>query len=171
MEYRSPIFSVNLASDADLAIERKVYQYDHGIKLRLTGINQLPQLHYATETMRTSIVDVPMREENDYVSEVPDGILTQAEPVHVYVYIEDESSGLTVRHLKLDVIPRAKPSSSEYTPEQKTAWDAIVSQFNGIDGEIDMTIFADAIVQAEAIKDEVEFSVNQTDGNLYMVSP
>lgn len=40
MEYRSPIFSVNLASDADIAMERKVYQYDHGIKLQLTGINE-----------------------------------------------------------------------------------------------------------------------------------
>lgn len=40
MEYRSPIFPVDLANDADLAIERKVYQYDHGIKLQLTGINE-----------------------------------------------------------------------------------------------------------------------------------
>lgn len=85
--------------------------------------------------MRTSIVDVPALENGVYVSEVPDGILTQAEPIHVYVYIEDEDAGLTVKHFQLTVIPRAKPSSSEYTPAQRSAWDALISQFNSLDGE------------------------------------
>lgn len=169
MEYRSPIFPVDLANDADLAIERKVYQYDHGIKLQLTGINEQPQLHYATDTMRTSMVDVPMLEDGKFVSEVPDGILTQAEPIHVYVYIEDEEAGLTVKHLKLTVIPRAKPSSSEYTPTQKSAWDAIISQFNGVDiDEIDFEALGEAMALSRIIEESAVFTVDQSDGNLYM---
>lgn len=171
MEYRSPIFPVDLSDDSDVALDRKVYQYDHGVKIQMTGLNDLPQIHYATDIMKTSIVDVPVLEGGAYVSSVPDGILTQADPIHVYVYIEDEDAGLTVKHLKLKVIPRAKPTSSEYTPAQHSAWDALVSQFNSFDDSMDMATLISAIVLARMIQDEAEFYVNQNDGTLYLNSP
>lgn len=97
-------------------ITRSVYQYDHGLKLRISGLNtcKAVRTQYAFDGIKTAITTVPKRIENHWISDYPDVVIKQPNEIHIYVYIEDATSGMTVCHIRTPVIRRIKPSVNAF---------------------------------------------------------
>ena len=88
MSYRSNIIDVNVSGNSEVTIERGIYQYDHGMKLRISGIasSDTIEVHYAFKGMRDVITDTPTKSGSTYLSSIPDEVLAQPMPVNAYVY-------------------------------------------------------------------------------------
>jgi len=57
-----------------------VYQYDHGLQLRLSGLptdSAIPQVHFSCVGTKEAFTVFPSIEEEIYVVEVPDVLLMQ----------------------------------------------------------------------------------------------
>lgn len=94
-------------------------------------------------------------EGDDVVASIPDTLLLQSREVICYMYYEDEDAGLTVFEIYIPVMPRLKPATTTYTPEQIDTFDQLVAQLQALISTVD----------------DMEFSVNPTDGCLYLTQP
>ena len=88
MGYRSNIVNVDVGSNSEVTIERGIYQYDHGMKLKIVGIetSDTIEVHYAFKGMRDVVIDTPTKDGSAYLSSIPDEVLAQPMPVNAYVY-------------------------------------------------------------------------------------
>lgn len=88
MGYRSNIIDVNVSGNSEVTVEHGIYQYDHGMKLRISGIQSgdAIEVHYAFKGMRDVVVDTPTKSGSVYLSSIPDEVLAQPRPVNAYVY-------------------------------------------------------------------------------------
>ena len=94
-------------------------------------------------------------EDDAVVAAIPDTLLLQSREVICYLYYESEDVGLTVFEIYIPVMPRLKPASAEYTPEQVDTFDQLVAQLQALIAAVD----------------DMEFSVNAEDGCLYLTQP
>ncbi len=98
-----------------------IYQYDRGLKLRLSGLKtaRIVQIQYAVDGMKETITNVAYMEADKWVSAIPNEALERGRDVHCYVYITDSYSGMTIYHITLAVTKRVKPNgfgnSIDYT--------------------------------------------------------
>lgn len=88
MGYRSNIIDVDVGSNSVVTIERGIYQFDHGMKLRIAGIetSDAIEVHYAFKGMRHVVTDTPVKDGAIYISSIPDEVLAQPMPVNAYIY-------------------------------------------------------------------------------------
>ena len=177
---------------------RGIYQYDHGLKLKISGqpTKQIPQMHFAYDGQRNTIPTIPVWDGDYLIADIPDTILMQPKEVWCYIYIEDETSGYTIREIHLPQIPRGKPTDTSFTPEQINNYNALVSNMNTL--MQDMDVLQNIAVEVEMVnpsedptakvtQDESQtlwsfsipnsnvayatFEVDHTDGCLYMTTP
>lgn len=59
---------------------------------------------------------MPYWEEDHWVADIPDVMLTQDKELRCFVYIEEQNSGITVYEINMPIIPRAKPSDHIIDP-------------------------------------------------------
>lgn len=104
--------------------------------------------------LKETLTVTPTREGDSYLANVPDVLLLRGENLKCYIYIEENDTGVTVYEIDIPVIPRAKPATSEYTPEKVATFDELVRRLNEL------------IEQVEDMKVPT-FSVNPQDGCLY----
>lgn len=111
-----------------------VYQYDHGLQLRLSGLptdSAIPQVHFSCVGTKEAFTVFPSIEEEIYVVEVPDVLLMQQNQLQCYVYTERLDSGVTIYELDIPIIPRARPKDISYTPEQEENYNRLLALANG----------------------------------------
>lgn len=79
---------------------------------------------------------------------VPDALLMQDENISAYVYVEDDTSGVTVFEVRIPVIPRPRPTTL-YTPEQIDSYNKVVAELGTAIQEVtDMKSEIEETVQA-----------------------
>lgn len=91
---------------------RAVYQYDHGLALRIYGLGSLTieQIHFSnSETGNALNVLTAVNSDGSISSSIPDVLLAQNKDIYVFLYFEDDATGYTARTIRIPVIPRAKP--------------------------------------------------------------
>lgn len=114
-----------------------LWQWDHGISLQIMGLSlpETVEVHFAigqgepvNQEGRTTdgitTVDIP-----DSMLAGPTGAgifgCMGAFLVNAWVYVEDGTSGRTVKMIKLNVKTRAKPPDYIATPEEKKTWEQL----------------------------------------------
>ena len=138
-------------------INYKLYQYDYGRILRIQGMN-LPaavEIHFSLSekggdsikrigTTVDGVTDVP----------IPDSMLENNDTadhyyLYAFIYLDDGTSGQTVRKITIIVTARPKPGSIEEDPErEETTFNQIMSAVNQIaDGKADTLDYKDNILR------------------------
>lgn len=107
-----------------------VYQYDSGRMLSISNIDQNAsvQIQYSISGMRNSLISIPTRENNVWISKIPGVFLCQSKEIQAYVYITDENSAQTTMHISIPVIERPKPGDFEYTEDDVLNIETILKQ-------------------------------------------
>lgn len=131
---------------ASVRISRSVYQYDHGLQLRIGNIAAagMFQVHYAVQGAMEADVVLPQLSGDFWVSDIPDHILSQPHDIDAYIHFFDEQSGQTMMHVVIPVTPRVKPSDHIASAEDVTY----------------LTQLADAICQTKADVDQTAASID-----------
>lgn len=153
-EVRSEYIDIEQSNNQPMII-RGVFQYDHGLKLRIYGLpaDAEWQIHYGYSEYKDGLSVIGQLEGEAVVAAIPDILLMQAKPLWCYVYYEEESVGLTVYEIQIPIIPRIKPAAGTYTPEQIDNYDILLSEQNNVINSFN----------------QANFYVNPTDGCQYMV--
>lgn len=139
---------VRFDSNTKVQVLSPVYQYDHGRKLYIYGLDLTKEITVQYTYLGISeAVTIAGRIDGDcYISPIPDAILMQDERISAYIYVEDELSGITIFEIKIPIIPRARPTSL-YTPEEIDSYNKVVAEL-GV-----------AIQEIEDIKREIDQAV------------
>ena len=158
-------------------IIRGIYQYDHGLKLRIHGqpTTSMWQMQYGCVGNRETVTVFSTLEDGTVVATVPDTLLMQPRDLMCYIYLEEDSSGVTVYEILMPIIRRIKPTSGTYTPEQIDNFNTLLEQFNALIDEVE-TMNDDSETINSQLQTELErlstsnFYVDPEDGNLYVGS-
>lgn len=105
-----------------------VYQYDVGRVLVFDGL-KLPtsyQVHMSNSPTATAYT--VLGDANG--APIPDELLKSGLPVHAYVYVSDENSGVTVRHAFIPITAKPQPADLDIEPAEMTVIDQAVSALN-----------------------------------------
>ena len=106
--------------------DQKLYQYDYGQILKLTGID-LPavyEVHFSNGERGTSTTGIGT---TDGV-EIPDQYLLNAGKLYVWLYTHTtEDDGETELGFWIPIIPRAQPTHEEPTPVQQTEIERLIA--------------------------------------------
>ena len=111
-----------------------VYQYDHGLSLRVYGVptNVTYQVQFGIRGGDTSVTMVPTISDGAVVCVIPDTLLMQDREIACYLYYEDSNYGITVFEFSIPPTPRIQPATGTYTPEQISAYDALVAELQDL---------------------------------------
>lgn len=86
---------------------KSVYRYDTGRVLKIEGL-QLPaayEVHFSNSPSNDAYIALG----NEDGAPIPDAVLRNGNTMYAWVYVEDETSGVTVRTIITHVIERSKP--------------------------------------------------------------
>ena len=113
---------------------RGIYQYDHGLKLRVHGQPTAGawQMQYGYVGNRESVTTFTTLEDGTVVAPVPDILLMQPNDLVCYIYLEDEEYGVTVYEIQMPITPRIKPADGTYTPEQIDTFDQLAAELQAL---------------------------------------
>lgn len=133
-DLRNEYIDVYLGNNNKRQIVHGIYQYDHGLKLRIHGLptNAVWQMQYGYAGNRTSVTVFSTLEDGTVVAAIPDMLLMQPNNLTCYIYFEDEEFGLTVYEIQILITPRVKPSDGTYTPEQIDAFDQLAAELQAL---------------------------------------
>lgn len=99
-----------------------LHQWDYGRKLEIQD-NDLPavvEVHFACAGMRDAVVRVCSIEAGVGTAVIPDKCLEQTSPIYAWIFVEDETSGMTVKTIILPIVARTQPQPSQAEPEDFT---------------------------------------------------
>ena len=106
--------------------DQKLYQYDYGQILKLTGI-ELPavyEVHFSNGERGTSTTGIG----TDDGVEIPDQYLLNAGKLYVWLYTHTGTDdGETELGFWIPIIPRAQPTHEEPTPVQQTEIERLIA--------------------------------------------
>ena len=132
---------------SDKADTCSLYQYDYGQVLRIEGLTlpKAAEIHFSfSEKGGNAITRIGMTKDGVTDVTIPDSMLDNHDSIrdyyiHAFVYLRDDTSGETVRRIKIPVTARPKPE----------AWDK----------PEDAELFRDAIAAVNASADRAEGAV------------
>lgn len=124
--------SVRFGNDIYTIISSPLYQWDHGITLRVFNApNSVQQGHFSCADVNTSLnVGGSLQSGNVLLLKIPDALLSLGKPIFCYLYKSVGSSGYTVYTIKIPVIPRAQPTTTYYTEEETSSYNSLAAAFN-----------------------------------------
>lgn len=95
----------------------RLYQWDRNFSITIDGVptSPLPMIQYANRNRRIAIDAIPEVKDGRLVSVIPDGLLEEAEPLFIYIYLCDKSnSKKVIAATHIPVRPRMKPSDDSF---------------------------------------------------------
>lgn len=100
-------------SGVSTAESEPVFQYDHGLVLRIRGVelSAVQQAHFATPKQKQTIGLQLVQDGDAIVADIPDSLLTVGLPISCYLYFEDADAGYTVKVITIPVTPRQEPGT------------------------------------------------------------
>ena len=146
---------IRASFDAERSREAAIggaYQYDTGQRIRMHGLPTPQELSLMDDFLSGDVVAVQAQfgyegdaqsearlalfneAEQVWEAEGPDNYLTRSQTVHVYVYVmygadEERSRSKTMFQGSFTPVSRPAPSTM-VTPDQRSAWDALVAEVN-----------------------------------------
>lgn len=130
---------VHYSPGIDKITVKPVFQYDHGKKLRIAGVDQtmIVQVHYAINGMKKAMPDIPVFENALWVSTIPSVLFTQAQPVNAFVYISSENAGQTIMQVSIPIMEKPKPDGYAYTEEELKGLEYVINQLSAAVAEVE----------------------------------
>ena len=155
-----------------------VYQYDTGQRLRMRGLPTPDELAGNGRLLAGDVVTVQAQygyagdsqtetriasfdaETGCWMADIPDVYLKRSGAVKVFVYVSygataDETRAKTCYEGSFTPISRPAPST-QVTPSQSNAWDALVTEINLTLSKMNTAISAEANAAAEGAKTQAE---------------
>ena len=138
----------------------KLFQFDHGLKLAVSGLDDLtniPQFQFTNENMEKAITVIPDYSDGVYTADIPDIILMHPVDFVCYIYVEgtdDGGFGVTQYQINFKIQARNQPEGTIYTEDQISNYDLLVSMLQA------KTIAAEGYV-----KDAEAWAAGTRDGN------
>lgn len=137
-----------------------LHQWDYGRKLEIHS-DELPavvEVHFACAGMKEAVVRVCNSVDGVATAVIPDRCLEQTTPVTAWVYVVDDTEGLTTKTITLPIIPRTKPQPSSTDPEvyadkyteAVTAVNEAVETLKGGDVKVGAAYMADHSTTADS---------------------
>jgi len=158
MEYE--FIDVFCSSGDSECVTKGVFQYDRGLKLRIHGLANYTSVdtQFGVDGIIQTLRVIPTIEEDCFVSDIPDVLLTQRQPIQCFVCTYTNDVTKTIAAIKTPVIPRAKPSSYEFTEEELDQYNAIMSSLGNALQETEKAQqdAEGALQQANKISEEFE---------------
>lgn len=129
---------VHYSTGVEKITVKPVFQYDHGKKLRVAGLDQnmTVQIHYAINGMKKAMPDIPVFESTLWVSTIPSVLFTQTQTVNAFIYISSEDAGQTIMQVSIPVTERPKPDGYTYTEEELRGLEYVMSQLSAAISEV-----------------------------------
>ena len=140
----------------------EVWQYDHGLILKLEGM-ELPtayEVHFANDLKTPAIPKIG----NADGVQIPDELLKVGRTILAYVYLHTgDSDGETVKTIAIPVVPRADISDIPPTPAQQTAIEEAIEALNAAVEHVDEVSdhVDDALSEAREIVDDIHDIVSE----------
>ena len=133
-DLRNEYVDVYLGNNNKYQVVRGIYQYDHGLKLRIHGLSTTPvwQMQFGCVGNRESVTTFTTLEDGTVVAPIPDIMLMQPNNLACYIYLEDEEYGVTVYEIQMPITPRIRPSDGTYTPEQIDTFDQLAAELQAL---------------------------------------
>ena len=105
-------------------------QWDYGQVLRILGLCGLKrtEVHFALDGGGAALIQLAEVEEDGAVTvPIPDCLLETGRSIVAYVYVTDQTSGETIRTIKMPVTRRAKPQDYD-SPADKSLLRQVLDQ-------------------------------------------
>lgn len=105
-------------------------QWDYGQVLRILGLCSLKRMevHFALDGGDAALIQLAEVEEDGAVTApIPDCLLETGRSIVAYVYVTDQTSGETIRTIKMPVTRRAKPQDYD-SPADKSLLRQVLDQ-------------------------------------------
>lgn len=83
-----------------------LFQWDYGQLLKVDGVVS-NEVHFAKGDTALSVI--PDKIDNGIIARIPDILLRESGYIIAYIYLTDDTSGRTVKILKIPIIKRARP--------------------------------------------------------------
>jgi len=174
---RTRTISLELDPNKEKFYGGKLYQYDHGVILEVSGLNtqtgHMPQFQFSNNNLETAYEALPTTIGAMYQVQIPDVILMYPRNFVCYVYWEGTESdpyGITTMVIDFTIVPRQRPNGGDYTPEQIDNYDKLVSQAVNEKGYMDFYINDDGhLIYRHTDKIQVDFEISN--GRLIAIWP
>ena len=159
-------------------VTRPVYQYDHGLTIKAYGLENINvnQVHFSNSDTGKAFSMLALAEEDGSISVlVPDTLQVQEKDIYAFFYVEDETSGYTVRTIRMPVIARAKPGIISIDSPQLGVVNQLAKELNDLIDTVEQ-LQEDTNTAAQNAQNAVDklssisFEVNFEDGCLYMTT-
>ena len=114
-------------------ITNSVTQWDYGRTLRIDGLN-LPtaiRIDFCISGEQTTTSRIGTTKDNVTDVVIPDSLLEQSQTIVAYVYLNDTTTGKTVRTITIPVVARPQPEEHD-TPESKELFAETIGLVNEI---------------------------------------
>lgn len=122
----------------DEVTTNKVTQWDYGRTLRIEGL-KLPsvvRIDFCISGEQTTIARIGTTKDNVTDVVIPDSLLEQAQTIVAYVYLNDTTTGKTVKTINIPVVARPKPEEHD-TPESKELFAEAIEVVNEIANRVE----------------------------------
>lgn len=133
-----------------------LFQWDRGIELAFVGFDEITQTvvaHCSFEGQRQALQTTTKYEDNMLIVGIPDELLRQTKPLHVYLYIEDKQSGLTTCDIRIPVTARPKPT--DYVYDQADTIPSIDAILDILDNVKELTEEAEKVANLAAVRYDI----------------
>lgn len=147
--------------DSDGNSIREFTQWDIGVTIKIKGaFDRLPSVHFFNEKMKKAYPVTPVSAPDGIMAEVPDVLLVQPYPVHIYVYDEDVSSstdftGRSIFSTRVPVRMRNKPIYYTFSDNVK------VVNINMLENEVEVFLDDANRQEQERVEQELERQDNE----------
>lgn len=112
-----------------------IYQYDYGVQLRVLDVpeSNVYQVQFAVDDEQRTTNGTCIASGSDLIITIPDKCLSvRSRNVKCYIYYYTPATGYTAAVINICVIPRAKPTSNQYTPEDHSQFDVLAARLQQI---------------------------------------
>ena len=159
------MISVTFTKDEVKLVAPAAYQYDYGQVLEINGLHLSPtvEIDFSADGDEETITMTGTTTAGVTTVDIPDDMFSKKWKwdyvVNAYVYVVDETSGITKKQIRIPVRHREERSEEEPTPAQRSALDEAIAAMAEYSLELDPTLAnegdaADAKATGDAIAAE-----------------
>ena len=121
-----------------------LHQWNYGCMLEIYS-NELPEglveVHFACADMESAVVRSCSTYGGVVEAAIPDQCLEQTSPIVAWVYALGETTGTTIKTIRLPIIPRTRPQSGSSIPETVSdKYTEAVAAMNQLVGQVENTV-------------------------------
>ena len=132
-------------------------QWDYGqtLEIMASDLPDLVEVHFACPGMNEAVVRVCSNTGSRVKASIPDECLAQTAPILAWIYAVEDTSGTTIKTIKLPIIPRTRPQTSASIPPE------ISDKYTELIGEVNQSL-TNAVTLVNSMVDTVNNTMANT---------